>query len=89
MRHLTLLFAFALPLLVACGGSSSETPPPLEPDSRSFAGKNADPAESAKPLPPPPEEDLPPPTREDHAPSRRDRAPARQVTPSGTSVPNF
>ena len=33
------MFAWALPMLltsVSCGGSSSETPPPLEPDPTSF-----------------------------------------------------
>jgi hypothetical protein len=37
-------------LLVSCGGSSSETPPPLEPDPEALAGrKPAEASEAAKP----------------------------------------
>jgi hypothetical protein len=83
MRNILRRFGFA-PILFtslascfACGGSSSETPPPLEPDPRSFMHRAPDSEASAKPLPPPPEQEPPPVRREDSPP------------PSGTSVPQF
>jgi hypothetical protein len=75
------LFVFALGAINACGGSASETPPPLEPDPHALPRLRQPAKESTAP---PGERDEPLPLREDVPPtwgSGQKRAPIQREAP--------
>jgi hypothetical protein len=59
MPHRVTLVALAIGFAVcSCGGSSSETPPPLEPDQTQIPTASPEPARSATPAPPTDEDEF-------------------------------